>query len=490
MPDTTPTPLGNVKSNSHDDQTLSQALNNPDEQTAKRPRLDTDGHGPTLSSSYRPRQRPDPITQISTSSPTISSSTSSHFQSEHIVTPSSSSSTNFQQNQNHNHYRPSVPAPLSSLSSTPVLLSSSHSDVKSSLPLPTPPVHALPPRPQVSLAPTNPWRMEPDTGSAITATAQRLASITSPEDTAAKEKPADVVKTVTESASNPLAPDPPSADEIRRRADEVIARLMGTAAAPSPTTPAPIPVPAPSTSEEGSLERKAEDVIARLERETRARESAVPPGMFRPPHIAYGLPARPPVGFYPPGGMVRPPQPPQGWRPPVGYGPPPGWRPPGPIITRFPRPPSALSPPPSVTQHLSRTIRPPVLPKAPSPAMSAPIAPSPETPSTPLVQASEQTRAEDDMPILLPKKRKSQSTDPSVQPKPRNQVYIGNLPANTQLATLRKAFEALSPILTIELRAPYAMIEFEEDGMAQQAVEVYDEGSFGGVQIRVERASD
>ena len=94
------------------------------------------------------------------------------------------------------------------------------------------------------------------------------------------------------------------------------------------------------------------------------------------------------------------------------------------------------------------------------------------------------------MPILLPKKRKSQSTDPPVQPKPQNQVYIGNLPANTQLATLRKAFEALSPILTIELRAPYAMIEFEEDGMAQQAVEVYDEGSFGGVQIRVERASD
>jgi hypothetical protein len=34
------------------------------------------------------------------------------------------------------------------------------------------------------------------------------------------------------------------------------------------------------------------------------------------------------------------------------------------------------------------------------------------------------------------------------------------------------------------------MIEFEEEGAAQQAVEVYDEGSFGGVQIRVERASD
>jgi hypothetical protein len=34
------------------------------------------------------------------------------------------------------------------------------------------------------------------------------------------------------------------------------------------------------------------------------------------------------------------------------------------------------------------------------------------------------------------------------------------------------------------------MIEFDKDGMAEQAVEVYDEGTFGGVQIRVERAID
>jgi hypothetical protein len=33
------------------------------------------------------------------------------------------------------------------------------------------------------------------------------------------------------------------------------------------------------------------------------------------------------------------------------------------------------------------------------------------------------------------------------------------------------------------------MIEFEKDGMAEKAVEVYDEGSFGSVQIRVERAT-
>jgi hypothetical protein len=32
------------------------------------------------------------------------------------------------------------------------------------------------------------------------------------------------------------------------------------------------------------------------------------------------------------------------------------------------------------------------------------------------------------------------------------------------------------------------MIEFEDEGAAERAVEVYDEGWFGGVMIRVERA--
>jgi hypothetical protein len=34
------------------------------------------------------------------------------------------------------------------------------------------------------------------------------------------------------------------------------------------------------------------------------------------------------------------------------------------------------------------------------------------------------------------------------------------------------------------------MIEFAVDGMAERAVDVYDEGTFGGVQIRVERAAE
>jgi len=290
------------------------------------------------------------------------------------------------------------------------------------------------------------------------------------------------VKAETTTASTSPELDQPSADEIRRRADEVIARLMGTAPPASSTAAAP----ALSTSEEGSLERKAEDVIARLEREARAREAAVPPVMFRPPYPPYGLPGQTPTAYYPPPGMMRPPPP--GWRPPVGYGPPPGWRPPGPTITRFPRPPPAPSP--ALTpSHLSPLNRPPFLPSAVSPATTTATIPSPNTFNPRLPTGTPNTNAE--IPILLPKKRKSEFLEPpAVQPKPQNQVYIGNLPADTQLATLRKAFEALSPILTIELRAPYAMIEFEVDGMAQQAVEVYDEGSFGGVQIRVERASD
>jgi RNA recognition motif-containing protein len=498
MPESPPASAGDVKLEPPNDQNGSQTLNTEDEQPAKRPRLDTDGHvhGPTLSSSYRPRKRPDPIPthmSIPSPSPTTSSSSSSNFPSEHIVTPisslstSTSTSTNFQQN---NHYRPTS----SSSSLIPPISSfvSSWSDTKPSLPPPPPSTHALPPRPQVSLPPPSAHRVDQPAG--LSAVPISSSSINPPRNDS-------TVKPETTTASTPPPSDLPSAEEIRRRADEVIARLMGTAPSSSPTTPAP----AASTSEEGSLERKAEDVIARLEREARAREAAVlTPVMFRPPYPPYGQPGGPPAGYYPPPGMMRPPHPPAGWRPPVGYGPPPGWRPPGPTITRFPRPAPTL-PLTHISPHLSPANRPPFLPPAVSPATSttaipflpsavSPVTsttaiPSPITSSAPLPTGTPQANA--DMPILLPKKRKSESLEPpSIQPKPQNQVYIGNLPADTQLATLRKAFEALSPILTIELRAPYAMIEFEEEGAAQQAVEVYDEGSFGGVQIRVERASD
>ena len=477
MPEPPPASASGVGPELSNAQSGSQPLKIEDEQPAKRPRLSTDGHGPTLSSSYRPRKRPDPIPthmSIPQPSPTTTSSTSSNFPSEHIVTPSSSSSTpaNFQQN---NHYRPTssssspYPAipPISSLVSTWPFS-------KPSLP-PPPSTHALPPRPQVSLPPANSNRVEPPSG--VGAVPISPFPLDSPRnDTSVK------AETTTASTSPEL--DQPSADEIRRRADEVIARLMGTA----PPASIPTSAPAPSTSEKGSLERKAEDVIARLEREARAREAAVTPVMFRPPYSPYSLHGQPPAAYYPPPGMMRPPPPAAGWRPPVGYELPPGWRPPGPTITRFPRPPPAL-PSAHTPSHLSPPNRPPFLPPAVSPTTSTATIPSPSTFSAPIPAGTPNTNAE--IPILLPKKRKSESLEPPVvEPKPQNQVYIGNLPADTQLATLRKAFEALSPILTIELRAPYAMIEFEEDGMAQQAVEVYDEGSFGGVQIRVERASD
>ena len=477
MPEPRPASAGDVKLEPSTGQDGSQPLNIEEKQPAKRSRLETDGHGPTLSSSYRPRKRPDPIPthmSIPLPSPTISSSTSSNFQSEHIVTPISSlptsTSTNFQQN---NHYRPTS----SSSSSNHVIpqtssLVSSWSDSKPSLPPPPPSTHALPPRPQVSLPPLNPNRVETPLG---------LGAVPISSSPINPQRNDTSVKTEQPTNSTSPQPDQPSAEEIRRRADEVIARLMGTAPSASPTTP----VPVITTSEEGSLERKAEDVIARLEREARAREAAVPtPTVFRPPYPPYGHPGQPPAAYYPPPGMMRPP-PPAGWRPPTGYGPPPGWRPPGPTITRFPRPPPTL-PPTHISPHLSPN-RPPSVLFAISPATSTTAIPSPNTSSAPLPTETPDA----DPPILLPKKRKSESLEPPViQPKPQNQVYIGNLPADTQLATLRKAFEALSPILTIELRAPYAMIEFEEEGAAEQAVEVYDEGSFGGVQIRVERASD
>jgi len=476
MPDTPPASAGDVKIEPPNAQNGSQPLNAEDEQPAKRPRLDTDGHGPTLSSSYRPRKRPDPIPtymSIPSPSPTTSSSTSSNFPSEHIVTPISAlptfTPTNFQQN---NHYRPSS-------SSSPLIpptssLVSSWSDTKPSLPPPTPSTHALPPRPQVLLPPPSANRVQPPIG---------LGAVPISSSPINPHRDNTTVKAETTSDSTSPPPDLPSAEEIRRRADEVIARLMGTAPSTSPATPAPPTI----ISEEGSLERKAEDVIARLEREARAREAAVPtPTMFRPPYPPYGQPGGAPAAYYSPPGMMRPPHPPAGWRPPPGYGPPPGWRPPGPTITRFTRPPPT-PPPTHMSSHLSPSNRLPFLPSAVSPITPTIAIPSPSNTSAPLPTGTPNASP----PILLPKKRKSESLEPpAVQPKPQNQVYIGNLPADTQLATLRKAFEALSPILTIELRAPYAMIEFEEEGAAQQAVEVYDEGSFGGVQIRVERASD
>jgi hypothetical protein len=489
MPDTPPESAGDVKIEPTNDQNASASLSNLDDQPAKRPRLDADEsreHRPILSSSYRPRKRPDPIpTHLSIPSPTTASSTSSRFQSENIITPQSSFSTYSQQNNNHYHPNSSSSSsyPTSAIPSTS-FLASQGPDVKPILPPLPPIVHSLPPRPQVPLPPANTFRA---------GQTPELAAvpISSPATIATR----DDVKVESEGKSTSPRPDPPSAEEIRRRADEVIARLMGSALSPAtPVAPsAPSPAAASASSDgDQSLEKKAEDVIARLERETRAREAAVPVGMFIPPHLPHGLPGRPPIPMYPfPGGMM-PPLPPPGWRPPMGFGPPPGWRPPGPMITRFPRPPFAPPPAHMSPHHISPPNLPPSLPLAISPATSISALPSPRNLGTPPPQASNETPAQEDMPVLLPKKRKSTSVEPPahVQPKPQNQVYIGNLPATTQLATLRKAFEALSPILTIELRAPYAMIEFEEDGMAQQAVEVYDEGTFGGVQIRVERASD
>lgn len=103
-------------------------------------------------------------------------------------------------------------------------------------------------------------------------------------------------------------------------------------------------------------------------------------------------------------------------------------------------------------------------------------------------EAQQQTQvvepAELEEPVLLPRPKKKVT----LKANPLNQIYIGNLPLSTQLAGLRKAFEKVSPVLTIELRAPFAMIESERDGMAEEAVEEYDRGTFGGVQIRVERA--
>ena len=74
------------------------------------------------------------------------------------------------------------------------------------------------------------------------------------------------------------------------------------------------------------------------------------------------------------------------------------------------------------------------------------------------------------------------------RPNPQNQIYLGSLPPSTTLQALRTAFSVLSPIVSIELRPPYAMIEFEIFEAADRAVEAYDEGSFCGAMIRVERA--
>jgi hypothetical protein len=128
------------------------------------------------------------------------------------------------------------------------------------------------------------------------------------------------------------------------------------------------------------------------------------------------------------------------------------------------------------------------VPSPSTPTTALPLNPSPtvSTSALPPKRKSETPPPGESEPILLPK---NSPNKPTIPPNPLNQIYIGNLPADTKVAALRQAFEALSPILTIELRAPYAMIEFEKDGMAEKAVEVYDEGSFGSVQIRVERAT-
>lgn len=78
---------------------------------------------------------------------------------------------------------------------------------------------------------------------------------------------------------------------------------------------------------------------------------------------------------------------------------------------------------------------------------------------------------------------------PADQPNLRRQIFLGSLSPTTTLEMLRKAFSPLSPIVTIELRTPLAMIEFEEDGAAAMAVDIYDKAKLGGALIRVERAA-
>ena len=121
------------------------------------------------------------------------------------------------------------------------------------------------------------------------------------------------------------------------------------------------------------------------------------------------------------------------------------------------------------------------LPAKPGPLsspLSAPLASSP-APTPGLVTPTLTTQ--NDSTALL-------TETPSAPPKPANQVYIGNLPDSTTLQSLRDAFSSISPIVSIELRMPYAMIEFEKDGAAAEAVERFNEGTFGGSEIVVERA--
>jgi len=376
----------------------------------------------------------------------------------------------------------------------------------------------------------------------------------------------------------PQPQDPPSdPSDLSRRADDVIARLTSSASASSSNQSLPA----------YEVQRRANDVISRIETEARAREvidrfekQTHPPAM-----MAGGMPmARPYLGIMPgmmmpqmmmgPGGMLIPvgpapglrmpfPPPGQAFRPPPPGQPMPGSRPPvrpptssafvprpavAPETTPLPRVDTPARPPPRAMPPMPPTLRPSV----PSPnhtfgstplltpgasqhsanAMSGPskthnfgpnrmttpttpIPPIPPIPrdSTPSTSTSSTTPSRSFEQVESSKRKQSphptteswrpdpssshrRSTSPTSQPprsptphpNPHNQVYLGSLPPSTTLPSLRAAFSALSPIESIELRTPYAMIEFEDEGAAERAVEVYDEGWFGGVMIRVERA--
>ncbi|CAD6572922.1 MAG: hypothetical protein TREMPRED_000691 [Tremellales sp. Tagirdzhanova-0007] len=142
-----------------------------------------------------------------------------------------------------------------------------------------------------------------------------------------------------------------------------------------------------------------------------------------------------------------------------------------PVATPLPRSPMSE---PSTTQTANRILRSP-FPKDSPPSVSQ----RPQMHSSP---SSEMLRSSA-RPII-----EQSAPSPTSHPNPFNQIYLGSLPPATTLPSLRTAFAPLSPIVSIELRSPYAMIEFEQAGAAERAVEVYDEGYFAGAMIRVERA--
>jgi len=386
----------------------------------------------------------------------------------------------------------------------------------------------------------------------------------------------DIIARLTSSAE-PLVP--PQADEIQRRANDVISRI--------------------------ETEARAREVIERLEKQTQAPVMVHGPGMVRPPPYFGMMPGMMmPQMMMGPGGMlipVRPmmpgmrtgvppprPNPGQAWRlppprqashifrPPVRPPPSlslPAFVPrgsaaasPSPILsvsTPDPATPTASSffgnrPPPASPNYIAnRVISTPITsngllatgtqkspnsanppskasaskprsPDAPS-STSAPLhsdvlpnqhytslsyasgskaQPPPDLPyssgQTPSSSyrpsqtsarssASRSERSPTLQTSLQPARTPAQTTSkpaqsPAPRPNPQNQIYLGSLPSTTSLPSLRTAFESLSPIVSIELRSPYAMIEFEDPDAADRAVEVYDEGSFDGAMIRVERA--